>query len=122
MTRERWLRLAPSLMVAGGFILATLITMRAGSSGWAMLGPVLLGATLLAVSAWQSRLRGLSLTPSWSAVIVAIAIVAGSVILGYREPILIKSLMPSLGAAAWAGVLARSEERRNPCRAISSLS
>ena len=118
MTRERWLGLAPSLMVAGGFILATLITVRTGHSGWAMLGPVLLGITLLAASALQSRLRGLSPAPSWAAVIVAIAVVVSSLIVGYREPILIKTLMPSLGAAGWIAVLARSEERRKPCSAI----
>jgi peptidoglycan/LPS O-acetylase OafA/YrhL len=109
-------------MVAGGFILATLITVRAGNSGLAMLGPLFLSLTLLGASASQSRLRGSSPTPSWAAVIVAISVVVSSLIVGYRDPVLIKTLMPSLGAAGWIAVLARSQERRKPCRAVSSLS
>jgi hypothetical protein len=119
MTRKYWLGLVPSLIVAAGIIVATLVAVRAGLSGWlVMAGPVLLALSVVGASALDSWLRGASLAPSWAALILAGSCVLAALLVGSRDPGLVKTLMPILGVSGWIALPSRSESQRNPCTAV----
>jgi hypothetical protein len=119
MTPKYWLDLSPSLLVGAGIVVATFIAVRAGESGWLVLGgPLLLALAVVGADALDSRLKGESSGPSWAAVILGVAFLLAGLIVARRDPSLVKTLIPIIGSAAWVTLLLRPEGRRKTCWGI----
>jgi hypothetical protein len=116
MTRKAWFDLSPSLLMGVGIIASTWVSVVAARSGGPVLaGPLLLALAIVGVDVLGSRLRGGPSRPSAAALIVAGAFVLGSWIVALRDPSLVKTFIPLLGATSWPVLLLRSERRRKPC-------
>ena len=119
MTRKYWLDLSPSLLLAGGIIVSTLLSALAARSGWLVLaGPLLLALTVVGADVLSSRLQGEPARPSGAALILGGAFLLAGSIVALRDPSLVKTLLPVVGAAAWVTILLRSEGGRKACREI----
>jgi hypothetical protein len=118
MTRKYWLDLGPSLLVGVGIVVSTLIAVLAAESGWLILaGPLLLALTVVSADVLGSRLRGESSGPSRAALLLGGSFLLAGVIVTLRDPSLVKTLIPVIGAASWVTLLVSPEGRRKPCRA-----
>jgi hypothetical protein len=119
MTRKDWLDLGPSLLVGAGIVVATLIAVLAAESRWLVLaGPLLLALTVVSADVLGARLRGESSGPSRAALFLGGAFLLAGLIVNLRDPSLVKTLIPVIGAASWVTLLLRPEGRRKPCRGI----
>jgi hypothetical protein len=119
MTRKYWLALSPSLLLAGGIIASTLLAALAAKSGWLVLaGPLLLALTVVSADVLSSRLQGESARPSGAALILGGTFLLAGSIVAHRDPSLVKTLLPVVGAASWVTILLRSEGGRKACREI----
>lgn len=119
MTRKHWLNLTPSLLVGAGILLSALVAVRVAQSGWWVLAaPLLLALAVVSADILASRLRGESSGPSPAALILGGAFLVASWIVALRDPGLVKSLLPILGAASGVTLL-RPAARRKPCRALN---
>jgi hypothetical protein len=119
MTRKHWLDLGPSLLVAGGIIVSTLVAVLTAESGWLVLaGPLLLALSVVGADVLASRLRGESSGPSRAALIMGGACLLSCLIVALRDPSLVKTLIPVLGGPTWVTLfLLRPEGRPRACRA-----
>jgi hypothetical protein len=119
MTRKHWLDLGPSLLVAAGILLSTLLAGLAARSGWLVLaGPLLLALAVVSADLLSARLRGKSARPSPAALLLAGSFLLACAIVALRDPGLVKTLPPILGGAAWVALLRRDGGRRRTCRAV----
>jgi hypothetical protein len=108
MTRNYWLRLTPSLLVAAAMILATLIAVLAAKSALLLLAaPLFLVLAIMAADALASRLRGQSSRPSSAALILGATFLLASLIVTLRQPSMLPALIPVLGVTAWVAILLR---------------
>jgi hypothetical protein len=119
MTRRYWLSLSPSLLVAVGIIVSSLIAKRFDHSLPLVLASQLLLA-LLIVSAdvLGSRLRGEAAGPSPAALILGVSFVLAGFIVALRDPSLVKTFIPLSGAGAWVVIVGRAEASRRACADI----
>ena len=117
MPRKAWLELVPSLLVGAGIVVATLIAVRTAESGWLVLaGPLCLALSVVSADMAASRLKGESLSgPSWPALLLGGSFLLAGWIVALRDPNLVKTLIPTIGATAWAILLMRPDSRRR-CR------
>jgi hypothetical protein len=117
MTRKYWLSLTPSLLVAAGIVLATLVAALAAKSGWLVLAaPLVLALAVIAADALASRLAGESSTPSPTPLILGIAFLVSSALVAQRDPSFVKALIPIAG---WAAIfLRRPQGSRTACAGI----
>ncbi len=116
MTRKYWLGLSPSLLVGAGIIVATLLAALAGESPWLVLGgPLLLAIAVVSADVLNSRLKGKLSGPSPAALILGASFLLAGLIVTLRDPSLVKTLIPVIGAAAWVTLLLRPEGRRKTC-------
>ncbi len=119
MTRKYWLELGPGLLVGVGIILSTLLAVLAAASGWLVLtAPLLLALTVVAADVLNSRLQGKSSGPSWTALFVGGAFFLAGLIVSLRDPSLVKTLMPIIGAGAWVPIRPLPEGRARTCKGI----
>jgi hypothetical protein len=117
MTQKHWADLGPSLVVGAGIIVSTLVAVLAAESGWLVLaGPLLLALTVVSADLLQSRLRGGSSGPSLAALLLGGAFLLAGVIVAFREPSLVPTLIPICGSAAWVTLL--RPQRGKACRGI----
>jgi len=90
MMRTTWRDLGPSLFVAVGIVLATLVSTVL--DGWLVLaGPVLMAIAVLAANVLDARMKGRS-GPSAVAMILALS-----------DPADVKLMIPTLGVVACRG-------------------
>jgi hypothetical protein len=116
MARKYWLELGPSLLVGAGIIVSTLTASLAAKAGWlVMAGPLVLALAVVSADLLASRLRGRSSGPSPAVLLLGGAILVAGAIVAFRDPGLVKPLLPSLGLVSWVTVLPRSQRRRQPC-------
>lgn len=119
MSRKYWIELGPSLLVGVAIILSTLLGVLAAESRWLVLtAPMLLALTLVGADALNSRLRGESSGSPWPALLLGGAFLVAGLIVALRDPGLVKTLIPVMGAGACVPILRRPGERRKPCRGI----
>jgi len=98
MPSKSWLNLTPSLILASAIILATLVAALSAKSAWLLLlAPAILGIAVVAAYALNSRLRGESSRPSPAAIILGLSFLLAGTIVTFRDPALVKTLMPLLG-------------------------
>ena len=117
MNRRHRGELTPNLIVGGGIIAATVIAMLAATSGWLVLaGPLLLAVVVVSADLLGSRLRGESAGPSRAALCQGIVLLLAGLIVALRDPSLVKTLLPILGASAWVTLMPRLHDRRTTCR------
>lgn len=118
MIRRHWSVFGPSLVVAAGIIVATLVAVLAAESGWlVMAGPLLLGLAVVSADVLGSRLKGEPSGPSWAALLLGGTFLLAGVIVALREPGLVKTLIPTIGSSAWVILfLSRPDGRRKACR------
>lgn len=118
MAGKFWLNLTPSLLVAIGIILASLVAVRTTGYGWYLLaGPLVLSLAVVSADMLASRLSGKTATPSAAALILAAAfLLAGFITL--RDPSHLKTLIPIMGAAGWAALLVRPRSGATPATKI----
>lgn len=110
MTRNHWFRLGPSLLVGAGIIAATRIAVLTAASGWLVVaGPLVLALAVGCADMLESRLRGLPSGPSWAARILCGTFLLASPILAYRDPNLVKTMIPAMGAASWVALFLRDQ-------------
>ena len=118
MTRKYWFELGPSLLVGAGIVVASFVAVHATESGaWVLAGPLLLAIAVVSADMLGSRLHGESLGASAAALIVAAAFLVASLIVMSRDPTQVKTLVPSMGAAAWVALL-RPRRPRSSCERI----
>jgi uncharacterized integral membrane protein len=116
MKKKRWLLdLAPGLLVGLGLIAASLIaTLTLERGGWILAGPLVLALALLGADMAESRRRGSSLRPSFTAMILACTILISSLIVTTRDPRLLLTFLPVIGVTLWFPLF--YQPRRAPCR------
>lgn len=104
----------PALLVAASLLAATALAVQLDTYGAAVLvAPLLLAGTTLLVDRWVARQRRtVEPGPSREAWIVATAIVAASGLVCLKDPALVASFLPVLGATTAVPLLSRSKE---PC-------
>ena len=108
MSRKHWTELAPSLVLASGIVLSTLVAVLPMAPGWRVgAGALLLTLSILGADMLSSRLRGESPVPSPVAIVVASAYLVTCGIVALRDPALIAMLIPILGGGASAILLPR---------------
>jgi hypothetical protein len=118
MTRNYWLNLTPSILVASAVILSTQVASLAAKSGWLVLtAPLLLALAVVGADILASRLSGTSSGPSPAALILGATFLLASLLVTLRDPNLVKTLIPFIGVTAWVALL-RPTARRNPCLGI----
>ena len=118
MHRFHFRDLLPSLGLAAGMIVASLVAVFADPR-WAMLAvPALLGITVVLVDLWQARLQGLPPRLSYGALLLASSLVVATFIVGTDDPGRVKQMLPILVSMAAAATTLR----RTPahCRRIDS--
>jgi hypothetical protein len=105
MTRNHWLDLTPSMLVAVGMVVATLISARAAEHRWLVLaGPLFLALAIVSADMLASRLGGKSSSPSWAALLMGSSCLLASLIVTLRDPILVKTFIPVIGIASWVSL------------------
>ncbi len=118
MMRKYWRALGPSLIVGAGILVATFVAAHAGESGgWVLAGPLLLALTVVSADVLDSRLHGESSGASAATLIVTAAFLVASLIVMSRDPNIVKTLIPIMGAAGWVALL-RPQRPRTPCKGI----
>jgi hypothetical protein len=119
MIKKYWLSLTPSMLIALAIILSSLVAVLAAKSTWLVLAaPALLALAVAAADALNSRLRGGSFRPSPAALILGASFLLAGLLVTFRDPSLIKTLIPIVGVSAWTTLLLRPENRRNACAAL----
>ena len=119
MTRTRWVGLGPGLLVGTGIIASTFIAALTADSGWwVLLGPLLLALAIVAADLLDSRLRGTLSGPSGSALMMGGAMLLAGVIVAFRDPDLVRTLIPAVAAPAWVTLVLRPGMRRRTCSGI----
>ena len=118
MSRKYWLELGPGLLVGAGIILSTLLAVLAAESRWlVMAAPLLLAVTVVGADRLSSRLHGEPWGSFWAALLLGGAILVAGLIVALRDPGLVKTLIPVIGAGTWAPILWRPG-RSKSCRGI----
>ena len=118
MSRKYWLELGPSLLVGAGIILSTLLAVLAAESRWlVMAAPLLLAVTVVGAERLNSRLQGESWGSFWAALLLGGAILFAGLIVALRDPGLVKTLIPTLGAGTWVPILWRPG-RSKSCKGV----
>ena len=117
----RFLRPAhrPALLVAAALLASTFLAAGLAEQGaWVLVGPALLAVTTVAADRYAAHLRGKS-GPSPAAWLVGASILLASAIVWAKDPALVTSLLPVLGATTCVPLLGRSS---TPCpvRRVSS--
>src|SRR5271170_7422512 len=108
MPDKSWLNLSPSLLLATAIILSTLVAARsANSPRLLLLAPAILALAVVAADALSSRVRGESSRPSPAAIILGLSFLLAGAIVTFREPALVKTLMPLIGITAWPALFVR---------------
>ena len=98
MKRAHWIRLAPSLLLAGGILASTaLAVLAAESKVWVLCGPLLLALALVAAQTLSSRWGGGSSRPSPTAWLTALALLLASAIVAAVDSTQVALLLPLLG-------------------------
>jgi len=119
MTKKYWLNQTPSLLLAAAIILSTLIAALAAKSAWLVLAaPALLAVAVVAADALNSRLHGASSRPSTAALILGASFLLAGLLVTSRDPGLVETIIPLIGAAAWATLLLRPDNRSKTCSAV----
>jgi hypothetical protein len=117
VTRRYWLSLGPSLLVAVGIIVSTLIAKRFDHSlPLVLASQLLLALAMVSADVLGSRLRGEAAGPSPAALILGVSFVLAGFIVAFRDPSLVKTFIPLSGAGAWVVIVGRSEASRRACR------
>lgn len=108
MRRFQIHNLLPSIWLALSMALACLVAVFADPR-WAMLAvPALLGLAVLLADIWQARAQGLPARPSYGALLLALALLAATLIVGMDDAIRVKQLLPILVSMAAAATSLRS--------------
>jgi hypothetical protein len=117
MTQKNWFDLGPSLLLAVGVVVSTLIAVLAAKSGWLVLaGPLCLALSVVGADVMASRLRGeQSPRPSWPALLLGATFLVVGWIVALRDPNLVKMFILSESGVAWAVLLMRPKGRRYAC-------
>lgn len=114
MARKLRIDLGPALMVGVGILVSTFVAALA-TAWWVLAAPVLLALAVVGADVVRSRLRGMTSGPSPTALLLTGAILLAGLSVTLRDPALVKTLLPLVGAAAWAVLLPHSRNRRTPC-------
>ena len=102
MIKQFWFELSPSLVLAFGILLATQASVLAAPSGALVLvGPVLLGLSVVVADIIAGRLRGHSFVPKPEALIMAGTFVLASAILLPNGARFIQEMIPAMGITAF---------------------
>jgi hypothetical protein len=94
------------LIVGAGIIVSTFVAMRTARFGMAVLaGPACLALAMLGADALARRWRGLTPWPSAPAWILSVICVLACTIVALRDPKLVASFVPIIGASSWVTLL-----------------
>ena len=115
MTRKYLSSLGPSLIMGAAILVATFVAVHAGeSAGSVLAGPLLLAFAVIGADVQSWPLHGKSSGASAAALLVAATIPLAGLIVMSRDPTLVKTLVPIMGAAAWVALL-RPRQPRSSC-------
>lgn len=118
MRREHGVGLRPSLVVGAGIVISTLVAVRTADAGsLALTGPLLLALAVAGADMLESWSRGNSSGPSAAALFLGGAILLAGSLVTFRDPNLVKTLLPVMGAPAWI-ILVRRPGQRKTCKVI----
>ena len=113
MTRQSIIRLIPSLLIALGIIVASLIARFGVDAGWPLWTSVLvLAISIIAACVVDSRLHDNA--PATSVLVRAVvgAILVAVTLLFLDDPTRLRQMIPILGAVAWVSLLQRPANPR----------
>jgi len=118
MPKKSWLNLTPSLLLASAIILSTLVAARSANSPWLLLlAPAILGIAVIGADVLRSQLHGESSRPSPASIILGVSFLLAGALVAFRDPALVKTLMPIVGITAWPALFLRPDARRKTCAA-----
>lgn len=100
-----------SLLLAAALIAATIISVNTPDTpAYAMLAPLLLSVTIVAVGArCEQRFRGTLRL----ALVLGLALVAACAIMAFKDPTNVATMLPILGAAVLAPIILRLSRDRD---------
>ena len=114
MSRSRGIGIVPSLLLAGGIIVSTIVVALLRDSSWLVLsGPALMALTLVGAAAMSPEAQGLRRSTLRVAVILGASLIVAGVILIVKDAGLLLLMMPVLGAGAAGGLVAVSSGETN---------
>ena len=117
--RSRQRVLGPSLLLAAGIVLSTLVSsLTSGSPLLVLCGPLLLALATVSADALSSRLSGGPYGPSWAALILAGSFLLAGWIVSLADPRAVQTFMPIMGGAGSVTILTRPENRHGGCRSV----
>jgi hypothetical protein len=91
--------LLPVLVLAAGILLSALLAVQ--HSDWLVLAaPLSLALAVLAGDALNARMQGRPARPSPAALILAVSFLVAGLIVAATDPVLLRQMMPLLGACA----------------------
>jgi hypothetical protein len=101
MTKQLWHELSPSIILALGIIVATQASGLAEQLGaLVLIGPVLLGLSVLAADVAAARLRGKAFMPAPAALILAGTFIIAAMIMLPNGARFIQGMIPVMGITA----------------------
>lgn len=116
MSKTHWLDHGPNLVVGAGIVLSTLVAAFTADYGWWVLsGPLLLVLAFLSADVMQSRRKGAAPGISPETLILGAVFVLAGLIVALRDPALLMSFIPIMGAAAWVTIFLRPGGPRRGC-------
>jgi hypothetical protein len=120
------LRLAPSLLLAGGVLVSTAVAVAADGSGILLfVSPGVMAAAMLAAGLLAVRRLAAPRAVLISASIHAAPILVAGTITGFSNPEALAGLMPVLGGAtagAFVAIHANAQKSRTACARLSGRS
>ena len=120
------LRLAPSLLLAGGVLVSTAVAVAADRAGiWLFVSPAVMAAAMLAAGLVEFRRLAAPRAVLISAWIHAAAILVAGTITALSNPEALAGLMPVLGGAtagAFVAVHAKGQKSRTTCARLPGRS
>jgi hypothetical protein len=110
MTRQSKVAIGLHLVLAGGIVISTALA-ASGSIGRTA-GVILFALLILAVDMMAGRLKGQSMAPTFSAILMSAAFLLACGIVALKNPGLVAMLIPVLGCSTAIPILSLSRTRR----------
>ena len=111
MTRQSKAAIGLHLILAGGIIVSTALA-ASGSAARTTAGVILLALLILAVDMLAGRLKGKSMAPTFTAILISASFLLACGIVAMKNPGLVAMLIPVLGCSTVIPILSLSRTGR----------
>ena len=111
MTRQSMASIGPALLVAGGIIVSTAMA-ASGSRGLIATGVILFALLILAADMSAGRLKGESMAPTFSAILMSTAFLLACGLVAMKNSESVAMLIPILGGVVVVPILSTARSGR----------